>query len=131
MSIDFTTAIDFSKSVDVSDITDRVDELRDERDACTEEVWLHSFADEAKELDERVSILDELQGNGGDHKWEGNWYPARMIHESEFEAEMDQLVEDCYELPKLPSFISTVIDYAALKQDYTGVTVYDQEFYVR
>jgi len=34
---------------------------------------------------------------------------------------MDDMIEDCYELPKLPSFMTVVLDYVALRMDYTAI----------
>lgn len=71
-----------------------------------------------------------MKGNGGDEQWEGDWYPVTLIRESYFEDAMDEMIEDCYELPKdLPFWMNITYDYDALKMDYTtteldGVTYY-------
>lgn len=121
--------IDFSADyIQVEDITDRVDELRDERDEYNNPdaehpnmaEWADANAADAEELENLESILEDLQGNGGDHQWEGNWYPQTLIAEREFENAMDELIADIGEIPvNLPSYLKVVVDYDALRQDYT------------
>lgn len=78
--------------------------------------------DETEELETLESLLEELKGNGGDEQWEGNWYPVTLIRDSYFEESMDELIADCYEIPKdLPSFMTITLDYIALQQDYSTV----------
>jgi hypothetical protein len=77
---------------------------------------------EVEELDKLQSLLEELAGNGGDEEWEGDWYPLTLIADSYFEEYMDQMLEDCGELPKdLPCYLRITVDYAALQMDYTSV----------
>lgn len=86
--------------------------------------------EETEELALLEALLEECKGNGGDEKWEGDWYPLTLISETHFETYMDEMLEDIGELPKdLPSYLSITVDYDALKMDYTyieydGVTYY-------
>lgn len=78
--------------------------------------------DETEELETLEKILEELKGYGGDEKWQGDWYPVTLIRESNFEEYMDDMISDCYEIPKdLPSFMIITLDYVALQQDYPSV----------
>lgn len=139
--------LNFSTSLSMYEITDRIDELRQERDDLADDLdnadeghdaeaaqaALESWKEEADELEALESIADELKGMGGDHQWGSDWYPGELIHENDFESRMDDLVDDCYpELSKdLPSWVSLTIDYDALKQDYTSHEFDGNTFYVR
>lgn len=140
-------AIDLSSSFQMSDLTDRIDELRDELEAHHDEqdVTLSfeyalqdadNFAPLSDEYNEWAAlneIAEELRGMGGDHKWNGDWYPHEVIHVSDFEQRMDEMFSDCYsECGKnLPSWASITLDYDALKQDYSEHTFEGNEFLVR
>jgi len=134
--------------ISVSDITDRVDELRvelttthaDQGGDADFPVWLEYVAEdveefgheEAAELTMLEKLLKELCGYGGDHQWEGDWYPQCLIARSHFETYMDEMIADCYEVPKdLPSWMSITLDYVALEQDYSSVDVDGNEYLYR
>jgi hypothetical protein len=129
--------------IDVSDITDRVEELREERSALDLEVEeaddAHAAAarlaewqqDQGIELATLESLLDELRGYGGNHQWEGDWYPGHLIRDSYFTEYCKELVEDIGDMPNgIPSYI--VIDWDAtadnLCVDYSSVG-FDGETY--
>ena len=77
-------------------------------------------------------MLSSLKGCGGDEQWEGDWYPVTLIHESYFEAAMDQDMEEFGYIPKdVPSFIKITVDYDALKQDYTTCEFEGETYYYR
>ncbi|WVW77228.1 hypothetical protein Bhz55_00104 [Stenotrophomonas phage vB_SmaS_Bhz55] len=126
--------IDFSTSVRMEEITDRIDELREELEEFHDALEttlsfefalhdvnnFHGMVEEWEELKALKEIADELKGAGGNHEWNGDWYPHEVIHEDDFESRMDDMVEELYDFHKgLPSWISVKIDYDALKQDYT------------
>lgn len=133
--------------IDVSDLTDRAEELESAREALREEFeampenlgvdfdnWVRHqegfSTEEADEMEALRDTLDELKGNGGDHQWRGDWYPAQLIHEDAFEEYMDEMLEDCGELPKnLPCYLKIEVDYSALQQDYTTIEI-DGETYL-
>jgi hypothetical protein len=127
--------------IDVRDITDRVDELQAVENNLREEFdadplnagvdfdnWKRNqseyTSDDADELAALSAILYELQGNGGDHQWDSAWYPATLIRDSYFETYMDEMLEDCGDLPKdLPSYLSITVNYRALQMDYTSTEI--------
>lgn len=127
--------------VDVRDITDRVDELRNEREMFASdeapdgpELWVSENPEDAEELTELVALLTDLEGNGGDHEWEGAWYPLTLIREDEFTDYVEELVSDIGDMPSnIPSYI--VIDWEAtannVKVDYSSVTFGDTEYLYR
>lgn len=71
-------------------------------------------------------------GYGGDHQWEGDWYPVTLIKESYFEEYMDDMLEDCGDIPKnIPPYLTITVDYDALKQDYSEVDFEGDTYYYR
>ena len=61
--------------------------------------------------------------------WE---YGETLIHRNYFEEYMDEMVEECYDLPKdLPYWMSIKLDYVALEQDYISVDFDGQEYLIR
>lgn len=123
--------------LDVRDIIARVEELdaiHDElfdkahEDPATkkesEAAYDNWIAEEGGESAERATLrtlLDDLKGNGGDERWEGDWYPVTLIRDSYFEDAMDELLEDIGDLPKdLPCYLKITVDYKALQMDYTS-----------
>jgi len=147
MTTEFTAGDDL---IDVRDVISRVEELRgelesvkdeqgEEQEAMTLRDWADTldienspFKDVIEELDSLEVLLQSLQGCGGDEQWEGDWYPVTLIHESYFETSMEELVADCYEIPKdLPSFMTITLDYDMLKQDYSEVEFEGETYYYR
>lgn len=113
-------------TLDVRDIIERVGELRSERDDCDAEAyeaWQESEA--AEELAKLTVLLEELAGNGGDHQWEGVWYPVTMVRDSYFTDYARELTEEIGDWPKsgIPSYIE--IDWEAtarnIRMDYSSV----------
>lgn len=118
-----TKTIDYTADIiDVRDLIERYEELEDQRDDPeTKEEFIFL-----------TTILHELCGNGGDEQWQGDWYPVTLIRESYFNEYMDEMVYDCYEMPKnLPSFMSIVLDYVALQQDYTSMEIDGVTYFYR
>jgi len=170
MTID-TNTMHFDDVIDVRDIIERIEELRDEREALADELTEAKAAnaerpadwsalaekaarlahydktgemelpivqavidaknaltewesENAEELQTLQDLMDELKGNGGDEQWDGDWYPVTLIRESYFEEYMDEMIADCYEMPKnLPSFMTITLDYVALQMDYTSTEI--------
>ena len=108
--------------IDVRDIIARVEELENEMPENDNDVRNWVNLDEYTKLTE---ILDDLKGEGGDEQWRGDWYPVTLICESHFTDYAEQLVCECYDLGKLPSFVH--IDWEAtareVKTDYSEVGI--------
>lgn len=119
------TALDLNADlIDVSDITDRVDELEAEQPLASDE--------DLAELDALKALLDDLRGNGGDHQWDGHWYPATLIADHYMESYLDDLIEDIGDMPRgLPVYLTVTVDYDALKMDYTTVEIDGNEYWYR
>jgi hypothetical protein len=114
-----------SEIIDLRDVTDRVEELRAAREEASEtEQTLPE--DDAAELAALASLLDELRGCGGDHQWEGDWYPGVMIARSYFKTYAQELAEDIGAINSEARWPAYCIDWdrAAddLEQDYSEVT---------
>lgn len=143
------STIDFAETrIMVEDITDRVDELRDERDDYNDPDaespnmadWADVHPDDAAELVMLENILDELKGGGGDHQWNGDWYPHELLAESDFVEYIKELIDDCYEMPKEMNsgswpYRHMSIDYEAAakeaEQDYSTITIDGNDFFYR
>ncbi|MBF3417197.1 hypothetical protein ISF41_12585 [Burkholderia pseudomallei] len=134
--------------IDVRDITDRVEELRDELEYAHDEEteagrtnldfgdWRDAVRSDASaahanehwdtdnELRKLESLLDDIRGYGGDHQWEGDWYPVTLIRDSYFTEYAQELVTDIGDMPReIPSYIE--IDWEAtatnIRVDYSDV----------
>lgn len=81
--------------------------------------------DNNEELIQLRGLLDELQGNGGDHKWEGDWYPGSLIRDSYFKDYAQELAEDIGAIKSDAGWPYTCIDWEQaareLQQDYSAV----------
>ena len=106
--------------INMEDLTDRADELSSSQN----DDGVIENEDAAAEYEALAKLIAELEGLGGDHQWHGDWYPGYLIRDSYFESYMDEMLEDCGDLPKdLPCYLTITIDYAALQQDYSSVEV--------
>jgi hypothetical protein len=85
------------------------------------------------ELEKLTQLLDELRGYGGDHQFEGDWYPGSLIAESDFEDYARELAEDIGAIPDDAQWPCTCIDWEKaareLQTDYSSVT-YDGTDYL-
>ncbi len=105
MSNDIDPAHD---TIDVREVIERVEELRSEIEDETELLGDHPEGDDTParrtrldniealrtELAPLESLLDDLAGYGGDHQWEGQWYPVTLIRESYFPDYARELAEE-------------------------------------
>lgn len=140
------TAIDFNADrLDVSDMTDRVDELTSDRDdfvigapdgteTPAPEQWAEENPEDAAELVILTKALEEMCGYGGDHQWGGDWYPGDLIAESAFTEAMEEQTKDIGDLPReMPSYL--VIDWEAtaknLRVDYSEIEIDGNTFLYR
>lgn len=80
---------------------------------------------------EELRILTELADECADYASDWN-HGESLIRRSYFEAYMDEMVADCYTMPKdIPSWMSIVLDYVALEQDYAIVYFDGVEYLIR
>ena len=131
--------------IDTRDIIARVEELREERDdlqlaldgGSQEDVnalaeW---ETDNAEELAELESLLDDLNDMGGDEQWEGDWYPATLIRDSYFQDYAQELAEDCGMIDNNAKWPMTCIDWEQaareLRHDYSAVEVNGVTYWTR
>ena len=112
-----------SGGFDIRDVIKRLETLEGEEELSE---------DEDEEFRQIESFLEEVEGRGGDEEWRGSWYPVTFIEDSDFESAMDQLVEDCYDIPKnLPDFVTVVLNYDALQSDYTSIEISGNTYWYR
>ena len=137
--------------IDVRDIIDRFEELRDELTERHDEggfmtefddwidhsrdhsepihaAWPEDGADVQSDIEELYKmreLLNDLRGNGGDHQWEGHWFPVTLIRDSYFEEYAQELAEDCGMVNKDQSWPNNCIDWGRaareLLVDYTSI----------
>lgn len=110
--------------IDSRDIIERIEELEK---IIAGESTNEDFLEWRTEYDELKSLEEQCVDYVPD--WE---YGVTLIRESYFEEYMDDMIQDCYELPKnLPFWMSITYDYEALKQDYTEVDFNGVIYFVR
>lgn len=124
-----TTQFDADDIIDLREVTERVEELRDGRDEYNDKMgdpsaWDKIEDGEPEELAELEALLSELAGYGGDHLWEGEWYPLALIADDYFVEAMRELVMDIGDMPReFPSYLE--IDWNAtaenLRVDYSSI----------
>lgn len=112
--------------IDIRDVIERVEELREECEAYDGTgAWARECPDDADELTTLESLLSELCGNGGDEKWEGNWYPRALIRDSHFEEYAEQLANDIGATNNEAHWPNSCIDWECaareLQMDYSSV----------
>ena len=93
-------------------------------------------SDNGEELRELAELIEELRGaGGGDHKWEGDWFPSELIAEDDFEEYAEQLADDIGAVPSDAAWPLTCIDWKEaakqLAQDYTSIEYQGKEYYWR
>lgn len=115
--------------IDVRDIIARVEELEGEMpDGDDARNW-----EDADEYATLTSILEDLQGQGGDEQWRGDWYPVTLIAESYFIEYAQELVCEVENLGDLPHYVE--IDWEAtarnVAMDYSTVEVDGIEYLFR
>ena len=131
-------------TIDSRDVIARIEELEAEREDLRSAMDDHNTDSDAyeeasaalKEFDnseegQELTVLKALAEQGEDYApdWE---YGAQLIHEDHFEEAMDEMLEDCGDIPRdLPSYLTIMVDYDALKQDYTTLDFDGQTYYVR
>ncbi len=123
------TISNMNNTIDSRDVIERIEELEIIiNDADTEE---SANSEEVAEAREELRILLALQeeAEGYSSDWE---YGSQLIRRSYFEEAMDEMVEECYALPKdMPFWMSIKLDYDALEQDYTSVDFDGVEYLIQ
>lgn len=125
--------------LDVRDMIERVEELEAERDSfhddCPDITWAEDNPSDADELDALKSALKEMQGAGGDHEWQGDWYPVTLVREEYFE---DFAKDEAWQLDLIKQDVRwpyNHIDWEAaateLQQDYSQVDVGSYTYFYR
>lgn len=125
--------------LDVREIIERVEELRDQRDNFDETKPVgpdSNLSDnEAQELETLESLLNNLKSCGGDHQWEGDWYPVTLIRRNYFVEYAKQYADDVGRVEDDVSWPYNHIDWEAaakdLEQDYSTVDFDGQEYLYR
>lgn len=121
--------------IDVRDIIARVEELESLKDDHEADPDGGHWSDEdAQELRTLIDIMDDLKGYGGDEQWRGDWYPLTLIRESYFVDYVQELLEDCGEIPRnLPHYIHIDWEVTAreVKVDYSEVTIDGVTYFYR
>lgn len=139
------TISNLDDTIDVRDIIARVEELREERDdlqlaldgGSQEDVnaMAEWETDNAEELAELESLLDDLNGMGGDEQWEGDWYPVTLIRDSYFQDYAQELAEECGMIDTNAKWPMTCIDWEKaareLQWDYSSVEVNGVTYWTR
>lgn len=135
--------------IDSRDIIERIEELGEEladklNDVTKTENWNsenlsegnyqfmvnslpESDKDDIEEYWMLVALAEECEQYSSD--WE---YGESLIRYSYFEDYMDEIIENCYELPKdMPFWMTITYDYEASKQDYAEVEFDGITYYIR
>lgn len=96
------------------------------------EVFDAEMCDELAELE---SLLNDLKGMGGDHQFEGDWYPASLIRDSYFKDYAQELAEDIGAIPADAKWPNNCIDWdqaaRELQYDYSAVYIGDIAYWCR
>jgi hypothetical protein len=90
--------------------------------------------EDAAEFMTLQALLDDLQGNGGDEDWRGDWYPITLINDDYFVEAMKELCADIGDIPRdLPSYIEIDWDATAknLRVDYSSTEFDGVTFWYR
>ncbi len=109
--------------IDSRDIIERIEELEN---LIADESTNADFLEWCQEYDILTSLAEECEHYSDD--WQ---YGSTLIHRNYFKAYMDEMIQDCYTIPELPSFMAITLDYVALEQDYTSVDFDGEEYLIR
>ena len=124
-------------TIDSRDVIARIEALEAERVAIEspDSVFIETKrlieefdnSEEGQELTAIKALAEQGEDYAPDWK-----YGAQLIHEDYFEEAMDEMLEDCGDIPRdLPGWMTITYDYDALKQDYTAIDFNGQTYYIR
>jgi len=115
-------------------LSDTLEEAENDQDKIDAQLELDNWdaSESGVNLKLLTDLMDELNGNGGDEQFRGDWFPSHLIRYSYFESYMDEMLEDIGDIPKdLPSYLSITVDYRALAMDYSSVEINGIEYMYR
>lgn len=105
--------------IDVRDVIARFEYLEGSRGRAIEE----ADTDLLYEFEVLNDLLGELEGNGGDEEWRGDWYPLLLVRDSHFKDFAQQEAEDLDLIKANASWPNNCIDWdqaaRELQMDYT------------
>jgi hypothetical protein len=125
-----TTDLDLTAdTIDVRDLIARFEELEELQDAGE-----HLETPDC-ELTMLRTLLEELDGMGGDEQWRGDWYPVTLIRDSYFQTYAQELAEDTGAVDSQAAWPHSCIDWKhaarELQYDYSGVSVNNVTYWTR
>jgi len=124
----------------LEEIIERFEELQEEEKALTEQGECDhvDYVRDWSDLDEYMtlkSLLSDLEGMGGDIKWDGKWYPHTLIKDSFFKEYAIDLAHDIGSVKDDAEWPHTCIDWERaaeeLKYDYSAVDVCGATYWTR
>ena len=131
-----TTIDQYADILDVRDIIARFEDVESHLEGLSsiEEAITQGLQDEWEEMGVLGTLLEELAGNGGDEQWRGDWYPVTLIRESHFVDYVQELLEDCGDIPKnLPHYVHIDWERTArdIRTDYSGAEFHGVTYWYR
>jgi hypothetical protein len=120
-----TTELDLTADIiDVRDIIARIEEIEDNGNGA-----------DKIEHNHLISIMDDLEGLGGDEQWRGEWYPVTLIRDSYFKDYAQEFAEDIGAVKSDAEWPHTCIDWEhaarELQYDYTSIEIDDVTYWTR
>lgn len=95
-------------------------------------------ADDFKGDEEAATLrafIEQFRGYGGDHEWEGSWFPVTFIRDSYFKTYAEELAEDIGAISREERWPACHIDWEAaaraLQIDYTSGEYEDVTYWAR
>ena len=113
------------KQCDIDNKLEEIAEKENEIQECELEYNRHS-----EELAELEALKDEIESNSD----EGFEYGIQLIHESDIDDYLNDMLIDCGYIPKdMPSWVEIDWDatYGNMKEDYNEIELNGNTFYVR
>lgn len=75
---------------------DTTGELTERLNVATAALAAWNAGDEAEELRTLESFVEEMKDYGGDHQWEGDWYPVTLVRDSYWDDYAREFAEDIH-----------------------------------
>jgi len=126
---------------DIRDVIARIEYLRGQREEAEAEASdghaaFYFGADEREELAKLESIIEDSRGQGGDHEWNGDWFPVTFHREDKFEDYARELAEDIHgDALRDTQWPFQHIDWEAatdaLRMDYTTISIEGVDYLFR